>query len=82
MMGMKMPETCWAVFKRQTIKRRDWCICGWLIYLKIFLFCGHILAGLFVTQTSGNAGTPFWQIVWVKTDCCFANENVFSIEWE
>jgi len=23
MMGMRMPETCWAVFKRQAIKLRD-----------------------------------------------------------
>jgi hypothetical protein len=22
-MGMRMPETCWAVFKRQAIKLRD-----------------------------------------------------------
>jgi hypothetical protein len=28
-----MPKTCWAVFKRQAIKLRDWCI--WLIYLKL-----------------------------------------------
>ena len=31
MMGMRMPETCWAVFKRQAIKLRDWCI--WLVDL-------------------------------------------------
>jgi hypothetical protein len=31
MMGMRMPETCRAVFKRQAIKLRDWCI--WLVYL-------------------------------------------------
>ena len=30
-MGMRMPETCWAVFKRQAIKLRDWCI--WLVDL-------------------------------------------------
>jgi len=29
MMGMRMPETCWAVFKRQAIKLRDWC--NWLV---------------------------------------------------
>ena len=28
-MGMRMPKTCWAVFKRQEIKLRDWCI--WLV---------------------------------------------------
>ena len=27
MMGMRMPETCWAVFKRQALNLRDWCIC-------------------------------------------------------
>jgi len=31
MKGMRMPETCWAVFKRQAINLRDWCI--WLIDL-------------------------------------------------
>jgi hypothetical protein len=31
MMGMWMPETCWAVFKRQAIKLIDWCI--WLVDL-------------------------------------------------
>jgi hypothetical protein len=31
MMGKRMPETCWAVFKRRAINLRDWCI--WLIDL-------------------------------------------------
>jgi len=31
MMGMRMPETFWAVFKRQAINVRDWCI--WLVDL-------------------------------------------------
>jgi len=31
MMGMRMPETCWAVFKRQAVNLRDWCI--WLVDL-------------------------------------------------
>ena len=31
MVGMKMPETCWAVFKRRAINLRDWCI--WLVDL-------------------------------------------------
>ena len=30
-MAMRMPETCWAVFKRQAIQLRDWCI--WLVDL-------------------------------------------------
>jgi hypothetical protein len=29
MMGMRMPETCWAVFKRQAINLRNCCI--WLV---------------------------------------------------
>ena len=39
MMGMKMPETCWTVFKRQAIKVRDRCI--WLVDLfeySVFMF--------------------------------------------
>ena len=31
MMGMRMPETCWAVFKWRAINLRDWCI--WLVDL-------------------------------------------------
>ena len=31
MMGMRMPETCWAVFKRQAINLKDWCT--WLVDL-------------------------------------------------
>jgi nitrate/nitrite-specific signal transduction histidine kinase len=31
MMGMRMSETCWAVFKRRAIHLRDWCI--WLVDL-------------------------------------------------
>ena len=30
MMGMRMPETCWAVFKQWAINLRDWCI--WLVW--------------------------------------------------
>jgi hypothetical protein len=30
MMGMRMPETCWAIFKRRAINLRDWCI--WLVW--------------------------------------------------
>ena len=31
MMGVRMPKTCWAVFKRQAINLRNWCI--WLVDL-------------------------------------------------
>jgi len=30
-MGMRMPETCWAVFKQRAINLRDWCI--WFVDL-------------------------------------------------
>jgi hypothetical protein len=32
MMDMKMPETCWAAFKRQVIKLRDW----WIWFVDVF----------------------------------------------
>jgi hypothetical protein len=31
MMGTRMPETCWAIYKRRAINLRDWCI--WLVDL-------------------------------------------------
>ena len=31
MISIRMPETCWAVFKRQAINLRDWCI--WFVDL-------------------------------------------------
>jgi len=37
MMGMRMPETCRAVFKRQAINLRDWCI--WLVDLFEYKMC-------------------------------------------
>jgi hypothetical protein len=37
MMGMRMPETCRAVFKRQAINLRDWCT--WLVDLIGYNFC-------------------------------------------
>jgi hypothetical protein len=41
-MGKRMPETFWAVFERQAINLRDWCI--WLVDLfecTSQLFCAH-----------------------------------------
>jgi len=35
MMGKRMPETCWAVFKRRAINLRDWYI--WLVDLFEFI---------------------------------------------
>jgi len=43
-MGMRMSETCWAVFKRQAIKLRDWCI--WLVDLfeyEDIIYCPALL---------------------------------------
>ena len=31
MMGIRIPETCWAVFKQQAVRLRDWC--KWLVDL-------------------------------------------------
>jgi len=51
MMGMRMPETCWAVFKRQAINLRNYCV--WLVdsfecmmmhglkTLNLLLLCGQ-----------------------------------------
>jgi len=39
-MDMRMPETCWAVFKRQAIKLRDWWI--WLVDLMFFYVVWHL----------------------------------------
>ena len=48
MMAMRMPETCWAVFKRQAIKLGDWCI--WLVdlfeYIRTFSVVLCIFAAL------------------------------------
>ena len=59
MMGMRMPETCWALFKRQAINLRDWCI--WLVdlfelhyYIRkkyISFICGDFWRGLYFTRT-------------------------------
>jgi len=39
-MGMKMPKTRWAVFQRQAIKLRDWCI--WLVDLFEYFYILNI----------------------------------------
>jgi hypothetical protein len=55
MMGMRMPETCWAVFKWQAIKLRDWCIwlvdlfeCHWLFEYSGILVYYHVFMISFV----------------------------------
>ena len=46
-----------------------------------FFFCGNdiLTEVVLVTETSSNTGTPFWRIVWVKTDCRFVSENVGGV---
>ena len=46
MMGMRMLETCWAVFKRQAIKLRDWCI--WLTDLFEYMMMHGLTNSKFV----------------------------------
>ena len=45
MMGMRLPETCWAVFKRQLINMRNCCI--WLVdsfeWMQVFFVLIHLL---------------------------------------
>ena len=55
MMGMRMPETCWTVFKRQAIKLRDWCI--WLVDL--FEFTLDIYYSFIQNQPRGSADRFF-----------------------
>ena len=55
MMGTRMLETCWTVFKRQAINLRDWCI--WLVDLFEYMMMHaltnpncHFLLHHFMTQ--------------------------------
>ena len=50
-MGMRMPETCWAVFKRQVINLGSCCI--WLIQMKVW-WCTDL-------QTQ-NTQTAIWSL--------------------
>jgi hypothetical protein len=53
MMRMRIPETCWAVFKRQAIKLRDWCI--WLVYLFEYMMM-HGLTNSKFSELFSNIG--------------------------
>ena len=58
-MGMRMPGTCWAVFKRQAINLRDWCI--WLVDLfKYMMMHGLANPKFYISIRYGSA-----QIAWV-----------------
>jgi hypothetical protein len=48
MMGKRMPETCWAVFKRWAINLRDWCI--WLVWFIWIFFIFLANSFLFSSQ--------------------------------
>ena len=61
MMGMRMPETCWAVFKWRAINLRDWCI--WLVdlfELKSFLTFDHSVCHICMVF-----GDPPPHFVWI-----------------
>jgi len=74
MMCMRMPETCWAVFKRQAINLRDWCI--WLVDLfeymmmhgltipKLIQYLLFWIPGLIVICTA-----EYCRIYFVSTTC-------------
>ena len=45
-MGMRIPETCWAVSKRRAINLRDWCV--WLVVLfELYLYVMHWLKAVY-----------------------------------
>jgi len=73
MMGMRIPKTCWAVFKRQAIKLRDWCI--WLValfeynvsYLMLSASMTTTLAFLYLLKKQENlmsCGYSGWRQIW------------------
>jgi len=61
MMGMRIPETCWAVFERQAIKLRGWCI--WLVDLFEFVWnaakCWSVRRTFIIAATSDFAAGEF-----------------------
>jgi hypothetical protein len=58
-MGMRMPETCWAVFKRKTVNLRNCCI--WLVdsfeCLNIICVCYSQLYRSASFNSSGRSST-------------------------
>ena len=57
MMGKRMPETCWAVFKRRAINLRAYCI--WLVDL--FECMMHGLTNLRLINSSPSLTLLYWQ---------------------
>ena len=42
-MGVRMPETCWAVSKRRAINPRDWCIwLVWFVWMRVYSLYEHL----------------------------------------
>jgi len=62
MMGMRMPETCWAVFKRQAINPRNCCI--WLVDSFQHIYIIIIIIIIIIT---------FWSISY-RTRCLYPTE--------
>ena len=73
-MGMRMPKTCWAVFKRHAIKLRDWCI--WLVDLFEWLCLSPLLVVKTAKIIAKWPNHTFWsKISFVHTTgrtCIFA----------
>jgi len=57
MMDMRMPETCWAVFKRQAINLRDWCI--WLVDLFEYMMMHRLTNPKFIINSPVKV---YWNI--------------------
>ena len=72
MMGMRIPETCWAVFKRQAINLRDWCI--WLVDLFEYLMMHGLTNPKFKYETQNSSCLPFFETR--RCACCTP-----SISW-
>jgi hypothetical protein len=65
MMGMRMPGTCWAVFKRQTIKMKDWCI--WLVDLFVHSNVNHFCLTLLQNHSVEHA---VLKLTFNNVHCC------------
>jgi hypothetical protein len=66
MMGVKMPETCWAVHKRQVINLRNYCI--WLVDLFEMLLWGFHICSVFWDMTQCEASGSFSRVRTTKKD--------------
>ena len=56
MLGMRMAETCWAVFKRRAINLRDWCIrLVWFIWMYDDARTYKTLKAVIISQYSETA---------------------------